>query len=110
MIRSFPIWERIDSTASELVATLAKLLFLREFLEEDQIKGLKNEIAQMEQALESGRLTGFVRERAIREISQKQQLVDILKAAGERNLKLYMAHQERIDPVLDRFAQIGQAP
>lgn len=109
IIRSFPIWERVESTASELVATLAKLLFLREYLQEpDQLRGLKDEIAQMKQAVDTGRLTGYVEEMAHREISKKQELVDILKAAGTRNLKLYMANQERIDPVLDQFGQIGE--
>jgi len=109
IIRSFPIWERLDSSASELVATLAKLLFLREYLQEpDQLRGLKDEIAQMKQAVDTGRLTGYVEEMAHREIAKKQQLVDILEAVGTRNLKLYMANQERIDPVLDQFGQIGE--
>lgn len=109
VIRSFPIWERVDSSASELVATLAKLLFLREYLQEpDQLRGLKDEIAQMKQAVDTGRLTGYVEEMAHREIAKKEQFVDILEAAGTRNLKLYMANQERIDPVLDQFGQIGE--
>lgn len=109
VIRAFPVWNQIASTASEMVATLAKLLFLREYLQEpDQLKGLKSEIAQMKKALESGRLTGYVREMAEREIEKKQQLVDILEVTGPRNLKLYMENQGRIDPVLDRFGQIGE--
>lgn len=109
VIRSFPVWERVDLSASELVATLAKLLFLREFLQEpEQLKGLKDEIAQMKQAVDTGRLTGYVEEMAHREIKKKEQFVEILQAAGARNLKLYMANQERIDPVLDQFAQIGE--
>lgn len=111
VIRAFPVWSRGELTGSEFIATLAKLLFMREFLQGDeQIKGLKHEIAQMDEALASGRLTGYVKEMAIREISQKQQFVDILEASGARNLKLYKANQERIDPVLDRFAQIGESP
>ncbi len=109
IIRSFPIWEQVDSSASELVATLAKLLFLREYLQEpDQLRGLRDEIAQMKQAVDTGRLTGYVEEMAHREITKKQQFVDILEAAGTRNLKLYMVNQERIDPVLDQFGQIGE--
>jgi len=111
VIRAFPVWDEVDLSGSEFIATLAKLLFMQEFLlGDEQIKGLKHEIAQMDEALASGRLTGYVEEMAIREISKKQQFVDILEAAGTRNLKLYKANQERIDPVLDRFAQIGESP
>lgn len=109
VVRSFSIWEEVDSASSELIATLAKLLFLSEFMQEpDQLKGLKNEITQMKQAVDTGRLSGYVEEMAHREIKKKQQFVDILEAAGARNLKLYMANQERIDPILDRFGQIGE--
>lgn len=109
VIRSFPVWEKLDSAASELIATLAKLLFLSEFTREpDQLKGLKNEIAQMKQAVNTGRLSGHVEEMAHREIAKKQQFIDILEAVGTRNLKLYMANQERIDAILDRFGQIGE--
>ncbi len=109
VIRSFPVWEEVDSSASELIATLAKLLFLSEFMQEpDQLKGLKNEIIQMKQAVDTGRLSGYVEEMAHREITKKQKFVDILEAAGTRNLKLYTANQERIDPILDRFGQIGE--
>ncbi len=109
VIRSFTIWERVDSSASELVATLAKLLFLREYLQEpDQLRGLRDEIAQMKQAVDTGRLTGYVEEMAHREIAKKEEFVDILETVGTRNLKLYMTNQERIDPVLDQFGQIGE--
>ena len=109
VIRSFKVWEMTDSSSFELVATLAKLLFLREYLQEpDQLKGLKNEIAQMKAALETGRLTGYVLELAQNEIKKKQRFVEILEVTGSRNLKLYKENQERIDPVLDRFGQIGE--
>ena len=93
VIRSFPVWEKVDSAASELIATLAKLLFLSEFTREpDQLKGLKNEIAQMKQAVKKRQLAGHVEEMAHCEIAKKQQFIDILEAVGTRNLKLYMAN------------------
>jgi hypothetical protein len=57
VIRSFAIWESVELTGSEFVATLAKLLFLYEYLQEpEQLKGLKSEIKQMEAVVAENRL------------------------------------------------------
>ncbi len=54
-----------------------------------------------------GRWSGYTGEMAHLEIAKKQQFISILKAVGTRNLKLYMANQECIDPILDRFGPMG---
>ncbi len=108
-IRAFPIWESVGVPASGFVATLVKLLFLSQFAEDpESLDRLETEIEQMESAIESGNLTGYVLEMAHREIERKRQRVRLLKGALPRNLKLYKANQERIDSVLDRFAAIGE--
>lgn len=109
VIRSFTIWESVDVTGSEFVATLAKLMFLREYLQEpEQLKGLKKEIKQMEAVVAENRLSPFVLEMARKEIAEKQRLVDLLQGNVPNNVKLYKAEQERIDFVLDRFEGIGR--
>ena len=109
VIRSFAIWESVELTASEFVATLAKLLFLYEYLQKpEQLKGLKSEIKQMEAVLAENRLSPFVLEMAQKEIAEKQRLVALLKGNVPRNVKLYKAEQGRIDFALDRFEGIGR--
>ena len=108
VIWSSPVWEKGDSAALELIATLAKIILLSEFMREfDQLEGLKNEIARMKQAVNMERWSGHMGEMAHLAIAKKQQFISILKAVGTRNLKLYMANQECIDPILDRFGQMG---
>ncbi len=109
VIRSFAIWADVDLSGSEFVATLVKLMFLREFMEEPgQLKSLKSEIKQMEAVVAENRLSPFVLDLARKEIADKRQLVALLQGNTPRNVKLYKAQQERIDPVLDRFEEIGR--
>jgi len=109
VIRSFAVWESVDLSAAEFVATLVKLMFLREFEQEPgQLKGLKKEIEQMDAVVTENRLSPFVLEQARKEIAEKRRLVELLQGNTPRNVKLYKVMQERIDPVLDRFERIGQ--
>lgn len=109
VIRSFAIWKSVELSGSEFVATLAKLMFLREYLQEPELlKGLKGEIKQMEAVVAENRLSPFVLEMARKEIAEKQRLVDLLEGNVPRNVKLYKAEQERIDFDLDRFEGIGR--
>ncbi len=91
------------------MATLVKLMFLREFEHEPgQLKGLKKEIEQMDAVATENRLSPFVLEQARKEIAEKRRLVELLQGNTPQNVKLYKVMQERIDPVLDRFERIGQ--
>ncbi len=109
LIRSFPIWDAAGVESSGFLATLVKLLYVSQFAgDPDSIKRLESEIAQMEEVIESGNLTGYVLEMAHSEIERKRQRARILRGAMPGNLKLYKANQERIDSVLDRFAAIGE--
>ncbi|OUW15641.1 MAG: hypothetical protein CBD18_08585 [Opitutales bacterium TMED158] len=109
LVRGFEIWNSIELSASEFVATLAKLIFLQDYAgSPEELKSLKNEIKQMENVIAENRLSPFVLEQAEREISEKRNLVALLQGNVPRNLRLYKAMKERIDRVLDRFEAIGR--
>ncbi len=108
-IRSLAVWDRVEMTASEFVATIAKLMFLRQYLDDpEELKALKSEIRQMEKVVAGEKLSPFVLERAKVSIAEKRRLVDLLEGSMRRNVKLYKANQERIDPVINRFERIGE--
>ena len=109
VIRSFEVWAVVEASGSEFVATLAKLMFLREFsAAPEELKSLKSEVRQMEAVVSENKLSDFVLERAEEEIAEKRRMIDLLEGKVPRNLRLYKAMQERIDPVLDRFESIGR--
>jgi len=109
VVRSFEVWAIVEPSASEFVAILAKLMFLREFASApEELKSLKSEVRQMEAVVSENKLSPFVLERAKLEIAEKRRMIDLLEGKVPRNLKLYKAMQERIDPVLDRFEAIGR--
>ena len=84
-IRAFEVWHSIDSTASPLMATLVKLMLARDFASQQvSTAGLQKEIAE------------------------KRRTLEFLRGVAPKNQKLYKASRERIDPILDRFEQIGQ--
>jgi len=69
---------------------------------------LEKEIAEMERIVKSGKLSGYVLEMARTEIAEKRETLQFLRGVAPQNQELYKASRERIDPVLDRFEQIGR--
>jgi len=109
VIRAFEVWSRIDSPAAAFVATLVKLMLARDFSNEEvSTASLEKEIAEMERIVKSGKLSGYVLEMARTEIAEKRETLQFLRGVAPQNQKLYKASRERIDPVLDRFEQIGR--
>jgi len=108
-IRAFEVWNSIDSPASAFLATLVKLMLARDFASQQVSgSGLQKEMAEMERILKSGNLSGYVLEMAQTEIAEKRRTLKFLRGVAPKNQKLYKASRERIDPILDRFEQIGQ--
>lgn len=108
-IRGFEIWKEIDSSGSAFVATLVKLMLASDFSDQQvSASSLEKEIAEMERIVKSGNLSGYVLEMAQTEIAEKRQTLIFLRGVAPQNQKLYKASRDRIDPILDRFEQIGK--
>ena len=109
VIQAFEVWGSIDSSPSAFVATLVKLMLARDFSNQQvSASSLQKEIAEMERILKSGNLSGYVLEMAQTEIAEKRRTLEFLRGVAPKNQKLYKGSRERIDPILDRFEQIGQ--